>query len=239
MQPEQNNSEIPQKEQTPIAPVTAPVPVEAVKQEESEQERNWKKFRESKEAERKRADEATARAMQKEAEALALKKAMEALVSKPEPTQTEYEEESEQARIDRRVEEILAKKEREYEQKLREQEAKEWPIYCRRMHADFDQVCNSNNMDYLEYHHPELYKSFARLPDTVEKWNDIYGAIKRYIPNPQPQNEMKKAEANLKRPQAFNSVNPPSGLTPPATRLTEERKNANWLRMQGVMNKID
>ena len=88
------------------------------------QDGNWRKFREQREIERKARLEADKRAAEKAAEAEALRKALEAVVNKPtnQHQQTsshnyysEDIEESEEQRIERKVAEMLSKKEQEYE----------------------------------------------------------------------------------------------------------------------------
>ena len=81
---------------------------------ESENEINWKKFREAREADRRKAEELAKRAQEKEAEAIALKQALEAVLNQNNrlPQQqyqnNEYEEETEEERIEKAVNTLLS-----------------------------------------------------------------------------------------------------------------------------------
>lgn len=210
--------------------------------QESEKEINWKKWKESRAQERKQAEEISKRAAEKEAEANALKAALEAALNKPSygnnQTQdnTYNTEETEEQRIQRLVDAQIAKREQEYEKQRREREQLELPEKLKSVHRDFDQVCCPTNYDYLEYHHPELAKSLGRQQDSFEKWNDIYNAIKRYVPNIDSQREQLKASANFNKPQSLSSAGvTQGGNAMPSARLDEQRKSANWARMQKTL----
>src|SRR5665213_1531659 len=81
----------------------------------TENEINWKKFREDRAIERKAMSEAQEKARQKEEEATALKAALEAVVNKPsyasQPSQDV--EESEDQRLDRLIEEKWNRKQKQ------------------------------------------------------------------------------------------------------------------------------
>jgi len=219
--------------QTTQAPITQEAP-----KEESEKDINWKKFKEARALERKQAEEMAKRAQEKEAEAAALKAALEAIVNKPNQQQHHHsnngfdEDETEDQRIEKKVNHLLAQREADAIRKREQEEQTTYPEKLKSIHTDFDQVCSAGNLDYLEYHHPELAKSLGRQPQGFEKWNDIYKAIKRYVPNTETKKDSSKAEANFNKPQSLSSpaINP-SGQTSSA-RLTEERRAENWARMQ-------
>lgn len=223
------NNNIPPKELTTV---------EEPKEVESSKDINWKKFKEARERERVQAEEVARKAAEKEAEVLALKAAMDAILNKPTETRQQYsvdEEESEDQRIEKKVNALLAQKEREAEQKRRQKEQEEYPTQLRKIYSDFDQVIDPSNLDYLEYHHPELARSLGNQPQGFDKWNDIYRAIKRYIPNTDTRKDQMKADINLKKPQSISnaglSQNDPSRGS---MRLSEERKRENWARMEKI-----
>lgn len=205
---------------------------------ESDKEINWKKFKEARELERKQAAEIARKAEDKESEVQALKAAMDAILNKQPSQQASQsqgyeEEETEDQRIEKKVNALIAKKESEAERKRQEEEQTQLPNRLKTVHRDFDQVCSAANLDYLEYHHPELAKSLGRLPQSFDKWTDIYSAIKRYVPNTNSSKDQAKATANLQKPQSMSSP----GLTQPgsttsAIRLDEAKKAANWERME-------
>lgn len=211
--------------------------------EENDQDKNWRKFREARELERKQAEETAKRAAEKEAEVLALKAAMDAILNKPnnsaESSRSNYsntgfdEEETEDQRIEKKVNALLAHKEAEQEHKRRQQEEREYPEKLKNVYSDFNQVCSSNNLDYLEYHHPELARSLGSRAQGFEKWSDIYNAIKRYVPNTDIRKDKAKAEANLNKPQSLSSTGvTQGGNAMGSARLDQAKKDDNWARMQ-------
>ena len=208
--------------------------------QETEKDINWKKFKEARAIERKQAEEVAKRAAEKEQEAAALKAALEAVLNKPsQQQQQEYIEESDDNRIERKVAELLAKREAEMEAIRQQQEQATMPQRLKNMHSDFDQVCTTTNLDYLEYHHPELARSLGAMPQSVEKWNDIYSAIKRYVPNTDSRKEQAKVEANNKKPQSLSSATvTPTGNSTPDGKAQEARRAENWARMQKLIKSV-
>ena len=129
-----------------------------------------------------------------------------------------------------------AKTQHDYLRELQEREAQEYPSKLRNAFKDFEQVCSAENLDYLEYHHPELAKSLGRVPQGFDKWADIYSAIKRYLPNPDSSRDAKKADKNLQKPQSLSHSSLSSeGTNMTTTRLTEQRRKENWERMQRTL----
>lgn len=212
--------------------------------EESTQDKNWKEFRTARDAERKQAEEAAKQAKKSQEEAAALRAALDAVLSKPNHNQrqdsdNEHSEETEDQRIDKRVNEALAKREAENEKKRREIEAQEYPQRLARNYKDFDQVCSPDNLDYLDYHYPEVAQAFAHMPQGYEKWDSIYKAVKRFIPNTESKKEQSKAEKNFNKPQSASSPGmSQGGDLAPAYRLDEKRKEENWKRMRQKMNQL-
>ena len=222
------------KEQQPVQQ-SSNVVVEA--SQETDKDINWKKFKEAREQDRKRAEEESKRAADKEAEVLALKAAMEAILSKPNHQQPSNlnsdEEETEDQRIEKKVEAKLAQREIEFEKRRRDQEAKETPNRLLSMFPDYEKVVSNSNIDYMEYHHPELAKSLGQRPDSLEKFVDIYNAMKRYVPNTDTKKDAAKAESNLKKPGSLSRTGvTQGGNAMPGARLDEQRKADNWARMQ-------
>lgn len=218
-------------------------PNQATETQETEQQIHWKKFRENRAKEREEAALMAKKAAEKEAEANALKAALEAAVSRVVPQQqyqqNEQPEESEQQRIDRLVNEAVARREAQAEEKRQQTEVQEYPKKLESTFKDFNVVCSSENLDYLEYHHPELARSLGSRPQSFEKWADIYNAVKRYIPNPDAKKDIAKAEKNLQKPQSMSGTGMatgPSGMQP--SRLDRDRKQANWERMQKALKGI-
>ena len=198
--------------------------------QETQEQINWKKFREVREKERKAKEEAERRAKEKEEETQALKAALEAVLNKPQANQTQ--ELSDEDEIEKKIQEAIKKNDEQKDRQRRERERSEEPVKIRQTFPDFDKICSTDNVDYLEYHHPETFAALKSMPDSFEKWTKVYNAIKRYIPNTEAAKDAKRAEANLKKPQSMSSGLAQTGDQSPIMALTEERKRDNWVRMQ-------
>jgi hypothetical protein len=204
---------------------------------------NWKNFREQRAAERKQAEEARAAQAKAEKEASALKAAMEALLSKNQPhhpTNANFNddnhEETEEQRLEKLIEAKWAKKEREQEQARQEREQAEIPLKMKQIHSDFDDVCSQDNIDYLEHHHPEIYRAFKSAPDSIQKFGDAYKVIKKLIPNYNSKKDEHRADKNTAKPQSMNTPGlTQSGDMAPKSALDAQRRADNWRRMQQVM----
>lgn len=207
--------------------------------EETEKDINWRKWKENRQKERENAARETEARIKAEKEAEALRQALESVVNKPtynqrqEPNQYDQEEETEEQRINRKVEEALAKREQQYQQQREQEELKSYPTKLNNTYSDFNQVCSAENLDYLEYHHPELAKAFAHRKDGFDKWADIYNAVKRYVPNTNSNRDAQKAEKNLQKPQSLShSSLSATGPIGSSYQLTEQKRKENWARMQ-------
>lgn len=213
-----------------------------------EDDPNWKALRETTKRERQKAVEAQRLlAEEKERfdkahkEAEALKAALEAAFSKGNPIQPnlyyqEQQEETEDQRIDKKVEAKLAKMQEQAERARLEREHQEYPDKLRRDFPDFDQVISDENQDYLIYHHPEIATTLKRLPDGYDRWHDIYKMIKKFVPNSTTsKKETAKADANFSKPKSMSSTGlTQTGVVSGGSRLTEERKAENWERMERI-----
>lgn len=224
--------------ETPVQEVSIPQAVEEVQAQPTEnvEEINWRKFRQQREEERKQREAAEKYALEKERETLALKKAMEALVSKPNyPQQNEMQELSDDEKIDRKVHEALRLREIQLEKSRIEKERVEFPQKLQSNFKDFDSVCTTENLDYLEYHYPEVATPYKRMEDGYEKWEGIYHALKRFIPNKNSIKDSKKADNNLSKPQSMARP----GMTQTGDQapvfMDEQRRASNWARMQKVI----
>lgn len=241
MEQEVLNTEVPKEES---------IAVEANVQQDNQQTEtpeqiNWKKFREAREAERKQKEAAERRALEKEQEAAALKAAMEAILNKPQQPQrgqqphsyqeVEYEEESEDRRIEKKVADMLAAERRREEEERRQREYREFPQRLASTYSDFNEICSSENLDYLEYHYPEVAEAFKHAPDGFEKWSSVYKAVKRFVPNTNSRKDQSKAEKNFTKPQsmAVPGVTQVGDTAP--IKMDDKRRADNWARMQRVM----
>lgn len=211
---------------------------------------NWKAFREARKKDRAEKEAAEKRAAEKDAEVAALKAAMEAAFSKSAPTPQAYQQyyginqpegtETEDERIEKKVQEAIAKKEQEYAKREQEREQLEYPNRLASQYSDFHQTIAQENLDYLDYHYPEVSRPLGRLPDGYDKWADIYKAVKKFVPNSTTaKKDAAKAEVNMNKPRSISST----GITQPgeaatSARLTEERRAQNWERMQKILKGV-
>ncbi len=213
------------------------------KKTEIEGDENFKAFREARKKDRAEREAAEKRAADKEAEVAALKAAMEAAFAKgsPAPQQQQYDyqyqqEETEEDRIKRLVEDQISKRDAILARERAEREQREYPDRLVRSYPDFNNTITPENLDYLEFHHPEVARPLKRLGDDYDKWSDVYHAIKKFVPNAtNAKRESARADANFNKPRSMSNT----GLTqdtqaPVSTRLSEERRAENWARMQRI-----
>lgn len=208
--------------------------------------KQWDEFKAARQAERDQAKETAKQAKKSQEEAMALKAALDAVLNKPQQAQQnnyqtyDPQEETEEQRIAKHVNEALAKRDAEYERQRQQREQQEYPQRLSSDFKDFDQVCSSENLDYLDYHYPEVAKAFAHMPQGYDKWSSIYKAVKRFIPNPDAKKEAGKAEKNFNKPQSSSSPGvTQQGDNTPGFKLDEKKKAENWARMQKAMNRLD
>lgn len=225
------NSEPDNKQDEKIAPAQTP---EAAK--ESPVDINWKNFREQREQERKAREAAEKTAAEERSKAEAMKAAMEALLNKPQKHMEQDAEETEEDRITRRVDAILHQREQAAKAERDRQEQQDMPSRLQNQFPDFHQVIHSQNLDYLEYHYPEIAEPFRHMPDNISKWQALYKAVKRFVPNLDSSRDAKKAESNMNKPQGGpNTITNSGSSSGPAIRLDEQRRAQNWERMQKVL----
>lgn len=211
--------------------------------EETPEELNWKAFREARKKERAEKEAAEKRAYEKEQEIAALKAAMEAAFSKSNPIPQQQQnyfdqhEETEDERIEKKVQAAIAQREAAAERARIEREKQEYPNRLVKSYPDFHQVISQENLDYLDFHYPEVSRPLQRLSDDFDKWADIYQAIKKFVPNStSAKKESAKADVNFAKPKSMSSTGiTQSGEALGSNRLTEERRAANWERMQKVL----
>lgn len=209
---------------------------------------DWKAFREARKKDRAEKEVAEQRVVEKEREVAALKAAMEAAFSaKSAPTPQAYQqyygmneqpEEDEEKKIERKVNELLAKREEQYKHERIEEEKREYPKRLMRDFPDFGQVCSQENLDYLDFHYPEISRPLQRLGEGYDKWHDTYHAVRKLIPNhTTAKKEANRAEINSNKPRSISSTGPsPTGEAPRQDwQTTEARRAENWSRMQRTM----
>lgn len=224
------------------------------KESETQEDPNWRAFREARKKDRAEREAAEKKAAEKEQEVAALKAAMEAAFTKgnsPSPqAYNQYygisqgydqQEETEEQRIERKVNELISKKEEQYKKQQCEYEMKEYPTRLKKEFPDFGHVCTQENLDYLDYHYPEVSRPLQRLGEGYDKWHDIYHAVKKFIPNhSSAKKEAIRADINSNKPRSMSSTGPsPTGESPKNTwQEVESRRAERWARMQHIMKGV-
>lgn len=204
---------------------------------ENPQERNWKAFREQKEKERKQRLAAEKIAAEEKAKAQALQAALESALNKNNHSHQNNSSEdlSEDDRIQKKVDAALEAREKQYEINRLNKEKSEMPERLISEHKDFESVVTEENLDYLQYHYPEVAEPYKNLPDNFNKWAGLYKAIKRFVPNADSKKDMGKADRNMNKPQSISVPGvAPTGDEAPRF-LDEKRRAENWIRMQRTM----
>ncbi len=212
-------------------------------QPETQQQIDWKRFKAQREVERKQKEEAEKVAAQKTAEAEALKAAMEAILNKPQQpqqSQDQYDssDDSEDTRINKAVEAAIAKRDAAIASERAINDAQNLPTKLSSTYSDFNQVCSTENLDYLQFHYPEVAYAFKQSPDSFDKWSNVYQAVKRFVPNTDTSKDRKKMETNLSKPQSISSPqSSTSQMSAGPNILSEERRAENYKRMLREMGK--
>jgi len=231
-------------ESTPVEQAKAP----EVKDQENSEDVNWKAFREARKKDRAEKEAAERKAADKEAEVAALKAAMEAAFSKNTPTtaqrtdyqsygfdETESEEEKFEKKVREKVKEELSAFEQRMLQQQQQREHQEYPQRLSQSYPDFNSVVTEENLDYLEYHYPEIARPLKRQNEGFDKWSDTYHALKKLVPNAaNAKREAQKAAQNGVKPRSMSS----QGITQPQEMkniLSDSQKAANWERMQRTL----
>ncbi len=216
-----------------------------VKSEEKAEDPNWRAFREARKQDRIQREAAEKKALEKEAEVAALKAAMEAAFAKGTPQQRSNdgysayaEDETEDERIEKKVQQAIAAREAANERSRHEREVAEYPKRLAREYSDFNSTISDQNLDYLEYHYPEVVAPLKRLPDNYDKWADIYRAVKKFVPNSSTaMRDAARAEANFAKPKSMSSTSiTQSSPVDSSSRLSEEKKAENWARMKKMLS---
>lgn len=210
--------------------------------QQQEEDPNWRSFREARKRDKEERQAAERRAAEKEAEANALKAAMEAAfqrgsnnISQSQTYSEGYnQEETEDERIERKVQAAIAIRETAAAKERHEREKQELPQRLLSAYPDYNNVVNEENGAYLEYHHPELYRAMLRQPENFDTCSDIYKLVKKFVPNSTTaKRESAKADSNFAKPKSISSTGiTPSGEAQGSHIITKEKREANWVRMQ-------
>jgi len=204
----------------------------------NENQENWRKYREQREIERKQRQEAEQRAEKSRKEAEALKAAMDAILNKPTHQEHSYQDEDEEKRIERKIQEAIEKdRQRAREEQIKHEQAT-FPQRLTSTYKDFNNVCTSENLDYLDFHYPEIVAGYKHMPEGYDKWDAIYKAVKRFVPFGEKKEDTARINRNMQKPQAAAASLTDTKPEKVGWKITEERRKANWARMQADMKNM-
>lgn len=247
-------------ETTEVADANQEAPKETV--EETPEQINWKKFRDERKREREEAKRLQEEAKAKEAENAQMKQMMEALLQAqsgqqmtPQETHDvteaiaeldpndiptgadvqKYVNSQVEKLVEQRVNKFVEAQEAKKRQEAAAREQRELPQRLQKECPEFEKVCSEDNLDYLEYHYPEVAQAYSGMTDGMDKWKGIYGVIKKLVPNHQSHRETAMAQQNSSKPQSMSTGGmTATGDTAPAY-VSSDRRQQNWERMQRVM----
>ena len=115
------------------------------------------------------------------------------------------------------------------EQVARDKE--EMPEKLKEMHKDFDDVVQKDNLQYLDYHFPEVSGVLNILPEGLDKWSRVYKMIKKLVPNT-GRGDLRRLEKNANKPQNVAAATaPPSNEQGYGRTLSEGEKKENYKRL--------
>lgn len=198
---------------------------------------NWKKFREERKREREAKENSDRELAKKSEEVNALKAVVEALASKPSVSNDYQEDISEEQKIKDLVAKEMANRDKALEAQRNAKEQEELPYKLAKTFEGFNEVCSAENLDYLEYHYPEVASAYASLPNNFDKWGNIYKAIKKFVPNPDSGPDKRKAENNSLKPQSMSATGATATGDHAPKVLTDKIRADNWARMQKTMRR--
>jgi len=228
-QPQETQEEASQAKQEPV--------------KESDADRNWKRMREEREADRRRAEEAERRA--NELHQLLLQQNSSQKQTPRDPDEEELSKLTQDDLItvkhhDRKVDRKL----KPVEQEMKNLRAELAEIRFRTKYPDMDTVLSKENIDMLRTQKPELAKIIYNMKaDESEKAIAAYEIIKGMIPTVSRDEliDKKKAVENSKKPISIQSIPRTSALGNAHTwergAPSKELREATWKQMQEDMKR--
>jgi len=240
------------------APDAPPKNEEQSQEELTPEEINWRKFRQKRNEDRKNAEEAHKTAevaqnqsKQKDEQIAALTTAIDNMLeSKGKQSMTQSEQDKMisdlvdediptggevkgflKKFVPELIKDVLNKNKEEERQRQSDRERKEMPNNLQKRHTDFKEIVHQENLDYLDYHYPDIAGALAHLPEGVEKWSSIYNTVKKLVPNV-GKGDARRLDQNSQKPQAMTSTSAsPSEEKGHGKYLSPAEKSANYKRL--------
>jgi len=213
---------------------------------EDPNERNWKAFLEKRKEEQRMLADEQKRSRELEAENFRrqkdfddLKRAFEAVVQKKEEYSPYDNEEPQEKIIEKKVEEIISKRDKERMQVEESRRQREESVIMQKEMPDFTDVCSTDNLAYLEYYYPEMATPLAMMKPGLEKNKLVYQAVKKHV---KMDNKSKdRIDQNINKPKSVHSAisNERASDENHAAYPTEERRSKVWAEMQRLMSGLD
>lgn len=222
----------------------------------TEEQINWRKFREERAKERAQKEEelkqATERQKQQEEQIRAYREALEQVMDKPDTGSLSQKEQDKiiadlmdediptgadikgfiNQVVPKIVDNVLQTRDQQLEEERRRREAQEMPVRLQREHKDFSNIVTQENLDYLEYHYPEVAETLGSLPNSYDKWSKVYKTVKRLVPDGE-RKDVARMERNSQKPQSMASTSAAStSEVAPGRRLTDAQKAENYRLMR-------
>lgn len=236
---------------------------ETARQQETPEQINWRKFREDKEASRKKDEEAArereqlkAQAQRSAEEKLALQQALEAALSArgnsnaisqqqkddivqgldPNDTPTGGQVAS---YVQKAIQDGIAKALKDQQHMSYQEQEKRRIDNLEKEIPDFNQVVSKENVDYLEYHYPSIYQAMKEQPESYQKYKGAYDTVKKLVPNINSTQNNARAEMNLSKPKSLSSPGVSGASEKKAAwSMSEAERKENFERMQRVIKGI-
>lgn len=215
---------------------------ETEQSQETDQERNWKAFLAKRKEETKMLEQERERNKtleldnaRRQREIDELKEAFKAVVEKKDPNEYLDDEEEYRKKIRSEFENFYSEKEKERLRKEEETRLSRETQEVRQTMPDLMEVCNQENLAYLEYFHPEIAIPIGRMPDGIEKTKLAYQAIKKHVK--MAKQEKEKIEKNLSKPKSMHASHSNETQKEESSGvLSESRRNEVWNQMQRLIS---
>lgn len=224
------------------------IPPVVEEKKENDEDRNWKAFLEKRkeeqrlfDAEKEKNKKLEEDRAHREKELEDLKIAFQVMVDKKESSSSFDDGESDQKKF---VQDEIQKLFREENNKKRIQDENERiyrdSIAIKQEMPDLLEVCNQENLAYLEYYNPEIAIPLGKMPDGLEKTKLAYQAIKKHVK--MAKKEKEKVEQNLSKPKSVHSAysnETTSDKENTSGVLSDKRRNETWQKMQRLISGED
>jgi len=231
--------------------------IQSAPEQETPEQINWRNFRQAKEAQRKRDEDAArerdqlkAQAQRSAEEKLALQQALDAALSARGNTNGISQQQKEDIiqgldpndiptgaqvsqYVQKAIQEGLAKALQEQKQMTWQEQEKKRMDNIDKEIPDFNSVLSKDNMDYLEYHYPSVFQAMKDQPESYNKYKGAYETVKKLVPNLNSSQNAARAEHNLAKPKSLSTpgVSSQSDQKQQMWSMSNQERQANYESM--------